>query len=587
MKVVNNFFALTILILFCSQFSFSQTKAISETKKYTEKLVKKVKTGSLKKFAQYYPEACKDMEEIIKEASNSEFGYDKVADHIFTWGVIHNKLKKAFGEGPITSKKLSVPLNYVDYLSQRPEYQSKAAKAHYDFAEKIFNEEKDYDKRLDAVEHYEKARKYAPKQEKEQIYTKVIIDEKEDLIHYDEGCRIYDSASSFEEKVKSEAYFNKIALGKKKYEFRDVKNRISELYYTEGIRLNKSNEIDDLKMAAGHLEKVMDLDPQFKDVKDQYDKICQNIAAKYYSEGLKNQAIESYEGQETAAQNYKDCLTWVEGYKDASERMKTCSQRAKLRLVVLKPNSSFVYRPNTDWEVYVGDKLNKSIQVVNSPLIHNVSKLSELDINDTQSIQEANKVLGSNFLVLKLSNNPKVSVSEPQLTTKEEETFYGVINWIDEGEVKKEEYTNKKLYDTQVKAVDFMISMLPTEEERKAYKEKYPRSHCKGTLITHYYKLTAEAAFTVEVWDLRSGEPLKIGEKILTEKVGDEVSWETYQGDERAKPTHLKEKKLENLTTKEEMIKKVKAKVPSVQHFSGEAVEIINRNSAYKKTIVN
>lgn len=527
-----------ILLFIAGNTAFAQTENITNTNKLVQKLNKKVKGSSVKKFGKVYPGACADMENLVAEAPKSEFGYDVIAKNVKKWIYIHNTLNKNFADGPLVFKKLSIDLNYVDYEPLMIESKKKAAKAHFDAANKIFSEEKDYQKRLESIKHFKDARNLANDEDKETIYASSIGDEKEKEIHYDEGIRLLKEGKTFDEKLQSEVILKKISKYK---EYKDVSVKMSELYYAQGVKLLASSDVKEVIKAQKYFATISkSYDKAYKDIVAKNNQACEKVAGIYYREAFGLEKVQTFEGQAIAAAKYKTVLSWVTDYKDANARMSTCNSRAKARIICVK----------ADGGTYMGNDLRDASNIridakfkdyMSIPIVS--SDLSGIDMNDNANFAKAKDKLGYGFLVLKVgrSGNVSYSLEAPTSTTKEIDAYYATVKKSDGTWGKRERSDKAEVRTLEITVNAGATTLHPNDEaaQQKYIKDNLIVEEYHGELTTNKVSAKAEKIIYIELWDYRLGRAEKIGEYASAIKSSSYDTWQTYTGDDGAKPSSL------------------------------------------------
>jgi len=402
-------------------------QSVIDAKKAAEKLNKKVNKKWFKRFKASYPQALKDIAKIETEATKSEFGYDKLADKTGNWIALNNKIKKLGSE--VTYKGETIKLEYKDYIPLRDEARVKASKAHYDAALKIIAETKDYKKREVAIDHLTKCWKYDYVKE-----YKDKVKEQKALIHYEEGVRILTTSKTFAEKEESKIFFNKATSAVKNY--KDSKNLIAKMYFDEAVRLSKTNDLKNLYAANKYFVAADKSVSNYKNCKKLNEDVKIKVAENMYQEGLKKSNENSFEAQKEAEKWFENAQTWVENYKDAAIKAKKAKKYSEARVLFVEKNGTLII-PKYKFEFQ-----NATKDYIVFP--NEKSELKALDMNNAKNYAKATTTLGYGFLLMKAGKTTtKFSKTSPTTTVKKIDTYYMVDKNTD-----KETETTKFIYNT-------------------------------------------------------------------------------------------------------------------------------------------
>ncbi|MEN8123361.1 MAG: hypothetical protein ABFS35_23690 [Bacteroidota bacterium] len=538
MKNRTKILLVAVAVIFMGQTVFSQ-QSVKDATEYAKKLAKKVKKSSLKKFAKAYPTALADIKKIEDAAQTEEFGYDAVADNANSWKYLNEKLKKSFGDGPVTFKDLSVDLHYKDYSTLQEEARAKAAKAHFDAGEKITTGTKNYTERIKAIDHFKLAFKYT-NQAKEKENT---------------------------------PYLSKI------------NGYISSIYYDEGVRIFTSspNDLEQLKTAKKTLLKIEKYDKEYKDWKAKYDAVCKAGAEILYKKASEQEkTLLTFKGQSKAAFTYREIKYWVENYKDSKERSAICDGRAYPQVLFVDNDGKVI--PGDDLRGR-SDNLRVDQNIPQRIKVNTGDDFKEWDMTKPENQEKAKTgKYAYGFIIVKASDKKgpvtyknngitktTKTVGKYYISEKNKETG----KWEKKSVTKTDFESTFKIYNkgkeilSDSKAKEYLVGGVKFEKN-------------EGTVTTFTESAKASCEVYLEIWDFRgNGAAKKIN--TITSKLTsiDKISWETYDGDPSVKPS-LKEKsgKLKTeAVLKEEVAKKA---IPSVKEFVAD-----NKNSVAKAITVD
>lgn len=500
-------------------------QSVTDAKNAAEKLNKKVNKKWFKRFKASYPLALKDIAKIETEATKSEFGYDKVADNINGWASLNGRIKKFGSE--ITYKNESIKLEYKNYDALRDEARAKASKAHYDAALKIIATTKDYAKRKPALDHLYKCWKYDYAKE-----YKDKVKEHKALIYYDEGLRILTTAKTFEEKEKCIKLFSK-ARGQVK-DYNNSRELVAKMYFDEGVKLSKSNNLNDLYTANKYLKSANKSVENYNDCQQLTKDLRKKIAESQYQEGLTKSKELNFNAQKKAAEWFKTCQKWVENYKDAAINEKTAIKYSTAKVLFVEKNGTLII-PKYKYEFE-----NSTKDYIVFPNVK--SEVKALDMNDPKNYTKATTTLGYGFFLMKAGKTTtKFSKPAPINTVKKTDAYYMV-----EKSNNKETKITKLIYNTAKNSKKL--------EEEKLY--KYYEYHGKVNKTEESSKIVA--TYSIDIWDIRNvNKPIKIGSFNYDKTFSDKKITEKYSGDAKAKPTELTNSQ-GNLKTEAELIKQSK-----------------------------
>jgi len=502
---------LTVCILVAfSSVAFAQ-KSVSEATDAAKKLQKKITKRQFNDFKESYPKALKEIADI-EAAAGSEFGYDAIADNAPDWIGLNNYLKDLGTE--LSFKDETVKLVYKDYHPLLEEARLKAAQAHYDAAIKIIETEKEFAKKEEALDHFNKCFKYDYKKE----YADRMTDQKASM-YYNEGLRIYKTATSFEEKVKCKEYFSKARTKLKDY--KDINELLAKIYFDEAVKLSKSLETNDLINANNYFTEANKQIENFQGCQKLKESVRIKIAETLYQKALAKEKEKSFKAQAEATEMFNNVGTWVEGYKDAAAKACAAKIRSKAYVLVIESDGSCVSA-----QAFVdnlGSKINRDMEI-DMP-----SELKGVDMNNPANYVVAKEKTGYGFILIKLSQNkglPKFSKTGPVTTTTNEKKYFE--KKMDQGKVIEKEI-DETTYKTSVK-------IQQTTKQTGGF-EFFVR---EGVTTKTVESVVLEINYTIEIWDLRDPKkPIKLDEISETKTYNDSKTNMTYSGDPLAQPRKM------------------------------------------------
>ncbi|MEA3495359.1 MAG: hypothetical protein U9R42_04920 [Bacteroidota bacterium] len=550
------------LILVSSAIKVQAQESVTEATGFAEKCLKKVKGRRFKQLKENYEQALKDIEGVKAEAEKKEFGNDVLVEKIPDW-IKLNKTIKEFKNGEISYKEESITFEYTDYEPLLKEAKLKAAEAHFNAAVKIIESTKDYKKRSqDAFGHFYKTYDYTKK------YTEQVKEYKA-AVYYDEGHRLLNAVSSFEEKAKSEWFF-KEAL-KEVNDYKNIRELMADLFYNEGVKLANANIIKDISKGIGYIDNACSYIENYKESKAKREKARNNAASIVYQQATYKEAKKSFEAQLEAATLYEEASKWVDGYKDAQAKAKAAKKRAEVNVYVVNAEGKIVPPNNFNYDLQ--KKTNNYILSPNSPDMGNIHMC---DINQ---MENASKVLGHGFIILKPGKSPTYTyIKNPTVTSKKVKTYYQVE--IDPTSKKRtEEKLTEKQYKTQ-KTIISLSGKNPDELSIKLYEYE-------GTVTKSIYKSILTGVYYIDILDARDpSNPQKLKTISAKYTYSDSKIYTSYNGHSKAKPSSLRNDK--GQIKSEEELKIIASKSPKtvktiVKNQMGNVLEFFNKELKYRE----
>lgn len=537
-------------------------ESVDEATDFAEKLLKKVQNRRFKKFSEYYPQALKDMERIEKGASETEFGYDELADKIPGW-IRLNKVLARFDDGSVSNKGETVIFQIKDYAPLLVEAKAKAAKAHYDAGCSIVDNNAEYKKRKEAFTHFNKTIKYSDEYEEQVKQYKA-------LVYYDEGVRISNATTDYNELIEGVNMFR--SAEKLVENFKDSKERMAAIYFSEGERLSKSDRINDMIYAIARFKSASEIIPDFKGANARLDEVKEKGAGLLYAQAIAKEEEQTFKAQEEAAKLFEDIGTrWIKGYKDANEKAKAAQLRSKVDLFLVETDGSFVAPAALSYGLQ-----QKTKDHIQTPVPSD--ELKKINLTDASKYRAADQLLGHGFLLIKMGEGAgdfKYSSSGPDVTTETFKVYYMIKT-----DAVTEKKTEKKISEEDYKSMQKIIDLAGGEDGGVKFRIE------EGKVTTTTRSASLSADFPVEVWDVRdSSAPVKITTINVPQSFSDSKVNTTYSGAESAKPSSLRNDK-EEVMTREDLVAKAKAATPSVKSIvktnMSKFVEVLDEKIVYR-----
>lgn len=529
---------LCLIVLLMAESAHAQ-ESVTEAQASAEKMLKKVNNSRFKDFKKSYAQALLDMEQIEKDAPNSEFGYDALADALPGWIKLNKTLQK-FPEGSVSTKKESITFTIKDYLPLLDEASAKAAEANFKAGVKIKDNNTTFEERQKSFNHFEKAQKYSKE------YSEKVKEYKAE-IYYDEAVKLSKSATNFEEKLKAGNMFKN--ANNDITPFKNSVDLAAKMFYDEAVKLSKSNDLKDLTQAYKSLAKTNEWVKNYNG----YDKLKLDIANKgaeiVYQTALTKEKERTFEAQAEAAKLFESTESWVKNYKDAAKRAEMAKERSEVNVLVVETDGSLIY-PNA-FEYQLQSKTNKNISTPS-----NLDAIKELDMNKSKNYVTAKEKLGYGFILIKLGSGSidySYMVAEPVVTTTDVSVYYSfqtdaVTNKVTEKKISKNDYDNAKKAQKLLGNTGGVVL------------KEYAGELIKTTLSA---KVTGN--FSVEIWDVRKPDaPINIRTIDFPNSISDNVTTSVFKGEEKARPANLSSD-TRNVKSEETMLKEANDRKPSIK----------------------
>jgi hypothetical protein len=545
--------------------SVSQPKEIKNAETAAKEVAKKLTNSKVKKLNKYYSIAVNKIEEIIVAASNTKNGYDVIAVNGDGWITMHEGLKKAFGDGPVTFKKESVTLQYKDYKDVVREAKTKAAKAHWDAGMEKINKGTNYTQKTAGFIELKKARYLACEQEKETIYSAKTIYMAEAEVHYAEGMALLNSGDSFNSKKSAAKYF--INIDKSLFPYKDVNDKMCSLFYQEGVTQSESESIDDLKKSKNAFRQISNwTDKDYNGYQAKLETVRNKGAEIIYASAVTIADYNSFHNQEIAAKKFETIAEeWVPDYKDAKERAENCTFNSQVYIAVVD-NEGMIIDP-----VKYGTTLAKEMGSAFSAPGLNTNEFKSIAgmlLVSPEAFAKAQEKLQHGLVVIKMESmkgSVNYTKTDVQKKLKEVEVWFKREGNNAPVKSSQEEYEqwqeSKKLTAKVLGASNVAAATKDVQFDVK-----------KGTVTTFTEEASYGSEMKLEIWDCRGASPRKVDEIIVARGASDMIRWQTYSGDEEAKP-NLTQKRETPLKTEEEL---------KIEFLSGYSADKIIRNQSYK-----
>jgi hypothetical protein len=543
--------------------SVPQSKEVREAEKAAKNVVKKLSNSKAKKFQKYYPTAVKQIEEIIAAAPGKKNGYDAIAVNGPGWIEMHEGLKKAFGDGPVAYKKISVPLQYKDYKAVVKESQTKAAKTHWDAGIKVINEGTSYTQKIAGFNDLKKARYLASDEEKESIYSAKAVFETEASVHYAEGMAKYNKAKTFDSKKAAVAYFLKI--DKSLFPYKDVNDKMCRLYFEEGEKQAKSDKLYNMKKALNayaQIEKWTDKD--YNGYKAKLTAVKNKGAEMIYSDAVKTATVNSFNNQRIAAKDFKSIEEWIPDYKDAAKKATECEFNSKMFIVVANPDGKMI-----DAAQYGNALANRAGEYFTTPAMtaKEIKKIRTQSYGSLGAIKHAQQAVDHGLVFVRMIKIDGTSgFSKPGVQKEVEQ----IEVWFEQDGDSQPVKSSKEEYEEWKKAEELAGKWVGEQTAANAANSKKFFTK-KGTLTTYTDEASYGGEILIEIWDCR-GEARKVGEMKVPGGASDVIRWQTYSGDPEAKP---------RLATKRDTPLKSEAELKA-EYAASSSPERVIRSQSYK-----
>jgi len=525
---------LIVLLTMVSTTAYSQKSKeyCSEVTNASRKLQKKVKKKFIKRAVKNYPMALAEIEKAKKDYPTQEFGYDKLVEEVPSWITMNKVLDRFDGNKIVDKKGNTFEFTTTDYQSLLDESKIKAGEAHFAAAKKIIEEETEFAEIEKAFPHFDKTNYYVKNHKDE-------ISEIKTELYYKEGARIINSSTLFSERVKSIKYFDKALKVTKPY--KDIDELCANMYYEEGVNLSSGETTKELSNAISYFQKSQKYIAEYKDANEKIEEARNAGAELVYQEAIELEFEESFKGQAIAAKKFKEVEKWVVDYKDAKEKAIAADGSSYVTALVIDANG----------KVFQGDPVMRMSERTKKSIIFSkgYDDLSALDLNDESNYPQATELTKKYFIYVKFGEKSDGEFDEGGPTEKVVDKM--VYAYQEKG--KEEKIVSKDKYD-QLKKIDDLSGNV------SGYKFRTYSGKVKSTKEWVSYK----AVYNIDIWDARIPDsPILLGTIACDKRFYDSRITETYTGNNKAKPSHLKNDTHE-LLKEAQLLEKMKAQDVSI-----------------------
>ncbi len=385
------------LLIFCFAGIFTGVfaqESVKEAVELADKLSNKVKKGTFNDFKEVYVKAIAEIDKIIADAPNSEFGYDAIAANAPDWIELNNILA-TFPEGKIVFKEESIDLHVVDYKPVLADAKIKSCDAYFAAGKKILSSASDYDGQYESFKMFLKANEYGDH-------------------HKDE-----------------------------------ILNLRAEVYYNEAVRLSSSTDLTDLKKSVNLFYDSNKMVDGYKDNKAKREELSPKVAEAVYQQAVLESQTETLEAQQKAYDLFIESGQWVKDYKDSREKADMISAGMEIHVFVVDKNGT-VFLPQK-FEYELQSKTKKHVVTPGE-----ISAFEGLDMNNPANYSAAVKKYGKGIVIIKADISAvkyDYQAGAPKVTT--ETKNYYTLKKRDE---KEEEEIDEQTYKASKKIIDFGIN---------------------------------------------------------------------------------------------------------------------------------
>ena len=469
-----------LIILFGLLWNYQPVQAqesVEEAYTFGERCLEKIRNRRFRKFDEAYSKALKDMQQIEQEAASTQFGYENLIEYIPNWIKLNDLLRK-FDSESISNKGETITFRLKDYRKILEEAKTEAARDRYEAGKEIIANNSDYRRMKNATSHFEKASSYS---------------------------------SEFNDKI-------------------DKQRGI--MFYKAGLQYGQSDDIANLEQAREFFEKAKDLNPDYKDVEAETEKLKPRGAGLLYDIAQAKEKEPSFQAQIEAAKLYERIgKDWVKDYKDAAEKAKAARKRGTVDIYFIDKYGKALSNP----------KACHNLEFINTP--EPSAELKKLDLRNEENYAKAVELAGRGFILAKPTPNFGELEYFPPETTTSQETHEAYLQVMYTGEVITE---RDKISESEYNKAKKRLGSKASD------KKAYDWIKVTGVSTRKETRNRMLLKCPLEIWDLRDPQsPEKLGEIDVGSSEGDRLVRTTYRGADEAKPNYLKNDRRESLQSKE------------------------------------